>query len=84
MQRKEFEIFVQEANQHVYELLNQSKMYREIKNYEMAILSIELLIMQKMKKLCRAFITGLTEVGLQKKDDVIDLHIVMGRLNKLL
>jgi len=79
MQRKEFELFVQEANQYVFELSNQSKKYREIKNYELAILSIELLIMQKMKKLCRAFITGLTEVGVQKKDDIIDLHIVMGR-----
>lgn len=79
MHREEFELFVQEVNQYVYELSNQSINQRKSKNFEMAKTSIELLIMQKMKKMCTAYITGLTEVGVAKKHDVVDLHVVLGK-----
>ncbi|KAL7044550.1 hypothetical protein ACKWTF_001957 [Chironomus riparius] len=78
MHREEFDMFVQEVNQYVYELTNQSKSHSKLKNFELAILSIELLIMQKMKKMCKAYVTGLLDVGVAKRDDVIDLHVVLG------
>ena len=79
MHREEFDLFVQEVNQYVYELSNQSRCQSKPKNFELAILSLELLIMQKMKKMCKAYVTGLLEVGVAKKHDVIDLHVVLGK-----
>jgi hypothetical protein len=41
MQREDFELFVREANQHVYELSNQSKNYRKFKNFEMLVIFLQ-------------------------------------------
>ena len=40
MHREEFDMFVQEVNQYVYELSNQSRSQSKPKNFELAILSL--------------------------------------------
>ena len=78
MHREEFELFIEEVDQYVYDLSNRSKENSESKNCEMAITSIELLIMRKMKKMCKVYLTGLLEVGVAKDDDFMDLHVIIG------
>lgn len=77
MRCDQYEEFFNQADDFITEIVNICKENSEVDRYEMEIVSLELLIMQELKKMCKVYVTGLYDVGVLV-DEIVDFHIVIG------
>lgn len=80
MKPEDFELFLKDVDQFVYNSSSAGKENSFPSNYEHERTLLELLILKYIRKPFKLYLTGLQAIGLAADDDVVDMHIVLGKI----